>query len=403
MCLPRILFVDDEPNVLNGIRRMLRHKRDIWETHFVSSGAEALSLIEQITFDVIVSDMRMPKMDGAQLLNQISIDSPDTVRIILSGHADDEAIKRAMAVTHQYISKPCDADTLINQLHRSICLRSRINHKLVRQAVSQINRLPSLPDLYQKIHEIANSEEYGTKDAIEVISQDAAMSAKVLQLVNSSYFGVAREVSSISHAISLLGMETLKSLVLSIGVFDDHPPVNTGDFSLTRLMHHSIACGTLAKRIVSLETGDSDLAEHAFTAGILHDIGKLLLASEMPEIFENTIQVAKESLLTISQAELNSGEFSHADVGGYLLGLWQLPSSVVEAVAFHHSPELLVSGMTEPALAVYAANIIVQEQNPGESGNPVIPAFDQQLLEKLNLQEKIEQWRQLSVVEKAIV
>ncbi|WP_339731987.1 response regulator [uncultured Gimesia sp.] len=402
MCLPRILFVDDEPNVLDGIRRMLHRKRKEWEIHFAPSAAEALLLFEQAPFDVVVSDMRMPQMDGAELLNRIAASYPDTVRMILSGQSDKEAILRAIPVTHQYISKPCDANILQNQIHRSICLRKRVDHKLVRRAVSQITRLPSLPDLYQKICDIARSENAGIKDAIDVIQQDAAMSAKVLQLVNSSYFGIAREISSISQAISLLGMETLKSLVLSIGIFDDHPPVNLADFSLKKLMNHSVACGTLAKKIAYSETGDSDLAEHAFTAGLLHDLGKLLLATELPKLVIKTIKVTKTDMITFSEAELLSEGFSHADVSGYLIGLWKLPMPVVEAVTFHHSPQMLLSETLTPALAVYAANIIVQEQTPGESGNPIVPTFDQDLIEKLELTTKIDQWRQLSPVEETV-
>ena len=395
MSTSRIMFVDDDPNVLNGIRRMLHRKKSEWELHFVTSGAEALSLLENDPFDVIVSDMRMPGMDGAQLLNQIAADYPDTIRIILSGHADQEAIMRAIPVTHQYIFKPCDTSTLVNQLSRSICLRKRVNHELVRRTVSQINHLPSLPDLYQKICDIAHSKESGIKDAVHVISRDAAMSAKILQLVNSSYFGIAREVSSIAQATTLLGMETLKSLVLSVGIFEDRTPVDIPDFSLKQLMDHSIACGTLAKNIVKMETGNQDLAEHAFTAGLLHDLGKLLLAVEIPDLVSNSIEIAQEDNITMAEAELIAEGFSHADVSGYLIALWKLPITVVEAVTFHHLPDMLLNSVHDTALAVYAANIIVQEACPGQSGNPVVPEFDQALVEQLELTEKIDQWREL--------
>lgn len=396
---PRILFVDDDPNVLNGIRRMLHRKRQEWELHYVTSGEEALALVADSPFDVIVTDMRMPRMDGAELLNQIAENHPDTIRIILSGHADQEAILRAIPVTHQYIFKPCDITTLENQLSRSICLRKRVHHELVRRTVSQINHLPSLPDLYQKICNIAQSKNAGIKDAVDVISRDAAMSAKILQLVNSSYFGIAREVSSIAQATSLLGMETLKSLVLSIGIFEDHPPVHVPGFSLKRLMDHSIACGTLAKNIVKHETGNSDLAEHAFTAGLLHDLGKLLLAVEIPDLVSNAIEIAQEDKISMAEAELISEGFTHADVSGYLIGLWKLPMTVVEAVTFHHSPELLLTGASEAAVAVYAANIIAQEACPGQSGNPFVPEFDQELIDQLQLAEKLKEWYELLKIE----
>ncbi len=403
MCKPRILFVDDDSNILSGIRRMLRRKKNEWEIHFAVSGAEALSLIKQSPFDIIVSDMRMPEMDGAEFLNLVAADCPDTIRMILSGHSEKEAIMRAIPVTHQYISKPCEANTLINQLNRSVILRKRVNCKQVRQAVSKINQLPSLPDLYQKICQVAQSDQAGTKEAVDIIVQDVAMSAKVLQLVNSSYFGIARELSSISQAISLLGMETLKSLVLSIGIFTDNPIVNINNFSISRLMHHSVACGALARKIILHELDDLELAEHAFIAGLLHDLGKILLASEIPELFDKNVQIANQEAVTIAKAEHDSEGYTHADVSGYLIGLWKLPMPVVEAVTFHHSPEMLTSNSIEPALAVYAANIIVQEQSPGESGNPSVPSFDRSLMKKMDLQNKIEQWRELLLEEVAVL
>lgn len=399
MDLPRILFVDDDQNVLNGIRRMLHRKRHEWDLYYATSAEKALALVEKAQFDVIVSDMRMPQMDGAELLNRIAESHPDTIRMILSGHADQEAILRAIPVTHQYIAKPCDTAVLESQLSRSIHLRKRIHHELVRRAVSQINRLPSLPDLYQKICDIAQSENAGVKDAVNVILKDAAMSAKILQLVNSSYFGIAREVSSIAQAISLLGMDTLKSLVLSIGIFDNHLPVKIPGFSITKLMEHSVACGTLAKQIVALETEDSNLAEHAFTAGLLHDLGKLILAMEIPDLVTNSLEIAREDQVSLAEAEMIAEGFTHADVSGYLLGLWKLPMTVVEAVTFHHSPGFLKSGASETTLAVYAANIIIQERYPGKSGNPVVPVFDEELVDQLQLSEKIEQWRSLLVPE----
>lgn len=399
MCEPRILFVDDDPNVLNGIRRMLHRKRLEWDMHYANSGEEALSLFDQAPFDVVVTDMRMPGMDGAELLNRVAESHPDTIRMILSGHADQEAILRAIPVTHQYISKPCDTATMEGQISRSICLRQRVHHELVRRTVSQINNLPSLPDLYQKLCDIAQSENAGIKDAVSVILRDAAMSAKILQLVNSSYFGIAREVSSIGQATSLLGMETLKSLVLSIGIFDYHNPLPIPGFSLKKLMDHSIACATLAKNIVKQETGDHDLAEHAFTAGLLHDLGKLLLVVEIPDLVSNAIEIAQEDNISMVEAELIAEGFSHADVSGYLIGLWKLPMTVVEAVTFHHSPEILLTNTPDAALAVYAANILVQEVCPGQSGNPIVPQFDQDLVDQLGLAAKIDQWRELLISE----
>lgn len=223
------------------------------------------------------------------------------------------------------------------------------------------------------------------------------MSAKLLQLVNSSFFSLAHEVSSVHQAVSLLGMETLKSLALSDGVFQDLKMSRAlPGLSFDRLADHCTACGAVARQIAYLETEDDSLAEHAFSAGLLHDLGKLILATKLPDMFADILQTAHQDQRTICETELECNGFSHAEIGAYLLGLWRLPLPVVHAVAFHHAPDRSDSETFSPTIAVYAANILVQEQNPGASGNSVVPEFDKDLLRDMGLDDRIDRWRNLA-------
>lgn len=188
----RILFVDDEPNVLQGLQRMLRPMRSEWEMEFAGGGEEALQKMEQAPFDVIVSDMRMPGMNGAQLLKEVARRYPDTVRIVLSGHSDREYILQLVTTTHQYLAKPCDAQTIKDTVNRACALRDLLTSKELSALVSQVKSLPSLPSLYTRIIEILQSDDPSLQKIGQIVSEDIAMSAKVLQLVNSSFFGIAR-------------------------------------------------------------------------------------------------------------------------------------------------------------------------------------------------------------------
>lgn len=398
MSKPRILFVDDEPNILDGLRRMLRRKQREWELEFADSGSKALKLMEQAPYDVVVSDMRMPEMDGAELLSLVMEQYPETIRFILSGHSDKAAIMRSLPATHQYMSKPCDASVLTEQLNRALCLKQQLDNKLVRRMISEIDTLPSLPEVYQQIQRISQSDEAGVKEAADVLSADIGMSAKLLQLVNSSFFGLAREVSSVHQAVSLLGMETLKSLVLTAGVFGEFTTnASFPGFSLERFSEHCTACGALAKQIVLDESQDETMAEHAMTAGLLHDVGKLIMAAKLPDIFADTLETACQDESPIYKTELECEGFSHAAVGAYLLGLWRLPLPVLDAVAFHHCPEESGCESFTPTAAVHVANILVQERNPGYSGNCVVPEMNMAFLSKLGLEDRIERWRQIDL------
>jgi len=335
--------------------------------------------------------------DGAELLTCVAEQYPDTMRFILSGHSDEDAAKRSLSVAHQFLSKPCDGQVLTGQLTMSLRLKQQVHNPLITRTISRIETLPSLPKLYQKVQEISRSEQAGIREVAEIVSQDVGMSAKILQLVNSSFFSLAREVSGVHQAVSLLGMETLKSLVLTVGVFQDFVTSRSlPGLSFHRLVDHCAACGAVAKQIAHEETEDDQLAEHALSAGLLHDLGKLILATKLPDLFADTLQTAHEDQRSICETELESDGFSHAEVGAYLLGLWRLPLPVVHAVAFHHAPDPSESETFSPTIAVYAANILVQEQNPGASGNNVVPEFDDELVRHMGLDDRIDHWRELA-------
>jgi DNA-binding NarL/FixJ family response regulator len=212
----RILFADDEALVLEGLQRMLRNMRPEWDMVFVAGGAKALELMEQSPFDVVVSDMRMPGMNGAVLLGEVMKRFPRTIRLILSGHADQELILKCVGSTHQYLTKPCEPDALRAAVRRATELENSLQDQNLRQLISQMDRLPSIPSLYIEIVELLRDPDVGIQEVAEIIAKDMGMTAKILKLVNSSFFGLHRRLSSAAEAASYLGLDTIKSLVLSI-------------------------------------------------------------------------------------------------------------------------------------------------------------------------------------------
>ena len=214
--MKRILFVDDEPLMLQGLQRMLHGMRNEWDMRFAKSGAEALQMMAASPADVVVSDTRMPVMNGAALLNEVMRSYPKTVRFILSGYADMEMVMQCVGGTHQFLSKPCDSETLRSAVRRAVEMDPLLNNDKVKTLVSQMTKVPSLPSLYFEILKELRSEESSLSKVGEIIAQDPAMTAKMLQLVNSAFFGVRRQLNDPLEAVMHLGLETIKSLVLSI-------------------------------------------------------------------------------------------------------------------------------------------------------------------------------------------
>lgn len=333
----RILFVDDESNVLAGLRRMLRGQRKEWDVRFAESGTEALEFLTSDAFDVVVSDMKMPQMNGAELLEQVKERFPQTVRVILSGHSEKDAVLRSTRCTHQYLSKPCDADMLRATLERSFVLSDRLFGEGLRELIVGLDSVPTLPNVYADVRRELEKPDSSLQRVGEIVEQDGGMSAGLLKLVNSAYFGLSTPVSNVSNAISLLGLETLASLILGIGVFEEcQPPVASG-YGVETEWARSLSVALLAREIGRLENVPRAHIEGAFLGGILHQLGQLVLAANLPATYAKLLATASnhDELIAAERKELG---VSHGEVAGYLLGLWGLPSPVVQAITLHDDP-----------------------------------------------------------------
>jgi HD-like signal output (HDOD) protein len=395
MMRKQILFVDDSPKILDDLRHMLRNQQDEWDLYFAGSGNEALGLLNKKNIDVVVSDMFMPGMDGIHLLKEIRSRFPHIVRIALSGQMDEAMILQASRVVHQFLAKPCDAELLKVTIHRTCRLRDILSNPRLRQLVSELETIPSLPSLYLEISNELESEDASMEKISHIIGRDVGMTTKILQLVNSAFFGLNRRITSLSQAVKLLGLNTIKSLVLSVQVFGQFSSEAVKRFSLDTLMKHSLSTGLVAAAIAKEETMKLQIAEDAFLGGMLHDLGKLILAHNLPQCYELVLDTAKGGDITFYQAEQESYGVTHADIGASLMLLWGMDDSIVEAVALHHDPSLCIAKTFCPLTAVYAANIF--EQAHRQQLTETVPDDPHPAhMENLKLRQHWTQWWNLS-------
>ncbi len=389
----RVLFVDDEPNILEALGRMLHCMREEWDMHFVNSGEQALDEMKLQPFDVVVSDTRMPGMDGLQLLTEVRDKFPSTIRLILSGHVDQRFILQSIGVTHQYLSKPCNAEELKKVVRRALNLRNLTTNEKIKQLVSQIDKLPSLPVLYFEIVQELQSDDASIKKIGEIISRDLAMTAKILQLVNSAFFGLRRQISNPGDAAAYLGLETIQTLVLSIHAFSQFGSKRVGELSLEQVWSHSMATGILAKKIAQAESLGKDTVNDAFTAGLLHDLGRVILASNLPREYGEAMACSQQDEILLCEAEQRVFGSTHAEVGAYLLELWGLPDTILESIAFHHEPSK--SALDDFCLlsAVHVADSLASEAHSDEEKG-LVANIDADYLSRIGMEAIIENWRQ---------
>ncbi|RMH02891.1 MAG: HDOD domain-containing protein [Nitrospirae bacterium] len=391
----QILFVDDDSNLLQGLRRMLRPMRTQWEMAFANSGQEALEMLSRSRFDVIVSDVRMPLMDGVELLTHIQKHYPHMVRILLSGQTSSEKIFDAVGPAHQYLAKPCDAETLKATIERACALGDLLSDDNLKQVVSRVNTMPSCPSLYLQLRDELAQEDASIEAVSHIISRDVGMTAKILKLVNSAFFGLPRHISNPGEAVLYLGLETVKTLVLGVQIFQQLENSACQKFSCDTLLTHSLLVAEYAKKLCQLATGDTRMQEDSFTAGFLHDVGILILATQIPELYQQILSYGETHLgSSFVEAERDILKATHAEIGAYLLGLWGLRNSIVEAVAYHHNPSRNIGQTLCPLVFVHIANVFADEVHNGYPVEGSHSQLDAGYLGRLGLADSVPIWRE---------
>jgi len=362
--MKQVIFVDDETNVLSGLKRMLRPMRHEWNMSFYCHGQDALNHMAETPCDVLVSDMRMPGMDGVKLLSEVKSHHPETIRIALSGQCDTNMIYQCIHNAHQYLAKPCNAKQLTEVVSRTSRLKELISDSSLRKRLTNLSGLPSLPQAYEQITDELKKNNASIENICSIVCRDIAMSAKMLHLVNSSFFSESLPATTATQAVRTLGVDVVKNLVLTNQLFLPFDEATIEKAALDVELEISCQTGVLAKKIALNETNDKLLAEHAMIAGFLSRIGSFVLAMDRADDVKNMNQLAITEHIPIWQIEERLLGFSYPRIGAYLIALWGLPDPVVQAVAFQHTPSDSTNREFSPLSAVHVATgLLTQLKN----------------------------------------
>ena len=352
----RLLFVDDDPLVLKGLQRSLRKMHSEWEVAYADGGEAALTCLAAQPVDVVISDMRMPGMDGVALLSAVKERFPQIVRIMLSGQLDRDMTLKSVRVAHQLLAKPCDLEVLRKTLHKTLALNQVLADDAIRRVVARIETLPSMPASCLAIMTELQSEEASIRLVADLIAGDLGMAAKILQMVNSAFFGLYRRVNDVKDAVMLLGLDAIKALVLSINVFSAFDTRQMPFLDVGALWEHSLATGGYAKQIMACRQQGRQETTAAFLAGMLHDIGKLILAANFSDAYRRLVRSDPADTGQRLEREREALGTTHAEIGAYLMGLWGLEPPILTAIAFHHRPLDSQTASFGPLTAVHMAN-----------------------------------------------
>ena len=383
-----VLFIDDDPIVLDSLREVVGFLRPEWRIETAPSGPTALGLLERGPVDVVVSDLRMPGMDGLALLTAVSERYPDTVRLIHSGYVEQDVVMRSAGVVHQYLAKPADSESLVTTLGRALSLRTLLADQPLRSLLSSLPAVPSAPTLYTRLVKASRNPRVSLVSIAEIVAEDAAMTAKILHLVNSPFFGRPRQVADPFHAVQLLGIDMVKALVLSGHVFGQFPP----SVALDAAWRHSLLTNSFSRIIAKAAGADPRTIEEAAVAGLLHDIGQLVMIANRAVDYQAVTRLVQEEGLSTWAAEERVFGAAHTSVGAYLLGLWGLGDEIVEAVRFHHGPSAAPHRRFSALTAVHVGNDVA---NAVAQGDPALSdVVDGTYLREVGVEGQIPQWQE---------
>lgn len=389
-----VLFVHADQKVLDSLKRTLEAMRTEWQMAFSRTGDEALQKLAAGPFDVIVAGIDVPGTGDAELLTEVMQRYPDIVRIVLSDTVEQDTIVRSAATAHQYLLKSCNSAMLKSTLDRALNIREMLAEPGLRELMSRIVSLPSLPAVHTQLVASLDNPELSSRELGEIIAQDVAMSAKVLQIANSAFFGLYRYVASPTEAAVYLGVDTLRALTLSTGVFSAFQSLGSVQVLVSELQHHSMRTGMVASAIAKAENLPKKVCDSAMVGGLLHDVGKLVLAANCPEEYEVVLNTVKKDGKPCYEVERRMFGATHAEIGAYLLYLWALPDLVCKSVAFHHNPADYSPTTFTGAAAIHASDALEHEFTGSWDSSGRV-GIDMNYITMLGLAARVPEWRWL--------
>ncbi len=386
----RILFVDDEPKVLSGLRRTLHSRQGEWDMAFAAGASAALELMAADPVDVIVSDFRMPGLDGGQLLAEVRRRHPDTARLILSGQTGEEDMIRVVALAHQFLSKPCGPEDLMAAVERALRLREELAGHQVR---TEMQGFEALPGPSSALHQLIDTLESPGADegaVAGVLERDATLAATVLQRLNIRFCASAAPVTSLEEALTRFGLQPVRSLALWREIAGVFPLPDRLSRKWLGLLHaHALETALLARRLAVPEARDD-----AFCAGLLHECGQLVFAVCRPDVLSAHLRLRDEEARLMVEMERETFGVTHAQAGAQLLSVWGFPMGMIDAAA-HHADTITTSCFPRLATAeaVRLAHAVVEQERIRLCSPAGSRTIDDGMLERAGVLSEVWAWR----------
>lgn len=389
MVLKRMLVAHAEPEAWEEFRLALGES---WSVVGADSAEAALAQAQEAPFDVVVANYELSKPGGGvELLNQLAVINPKALRFIAADAALKEKVMCSVVGGHQFLALPIDRGTLKSFIERSLRADYGMSNN-VRDLVSRIRTFPTMPSIYLEVVNALKDPNAGAAEIGAIIARDMSMTTKLVQVINSAYFGLPRTITDPTEAVGILGFETVKSLIVAVKLLSQYDKVRPVYFSIDSIWRHSTNVARTARVMALLETNDPECSSTAYTAGLMHDLGKVILAANFDSQYHGVHNVARKEQIPLWEVEKDIFGATHGEIGAYLLSLWGLSDGVVRVAAMHHHPSRAEEKTFSALTAVHVANVLEYEANPEGNDLPP-PVVDLPYLQMLGMEDRVELWR----------
>lgn len=386
----RLLFIDEQGVRFKPLADELMRIEPSWACYTAGTVERANELLKTQGFAALVLEVEQALKPAFATLLQPQTTSQ--IRIVLYDASNSSLLARTRDLAVQPLPITTDAANLAEHIKRQERVQSWMMDAGMKKLLMQCRKLPVTSKLYSEVSEELNSPNGSIELVAQKVAKDPVMTAKFLQVVNSACFALGRQVSDPSEAVMFLGMGRTRALILAAGIFSQFENSGGSGISPEQVWNHSLQVATLAQVIALEETGSGKIGEAAFTSGLVHDLGKLILAANLPAMCAAVEQLQQRKAIPARDAEQQVLGTTHAELAACLLGTWALPLPVLEAVAWHDCPSRSADKKFSPLTAVHAANVFASELSARAEQVP--ERFDHDYLLRINAGDRRNVWRE---------
>lgn len=388
-----VLFVIDDRRVHQSLRRIIVARNLPIELFAAPSASQAKQFFSERVCDVIVADASLPDMEGLELLALVQERWPLTLRILMTEDGGTKIISSLLGAAHQLLTKPVTPECLLATIQTASRLRFLLMDSRLREIVHRLENLPVVSDVYTALTRELQSESCSNQTVARIVSRDMSLTTAILKVVNTPFFGLSRRVDEPLQAVNILGANLVRGLVLSDGVFRPQDPDMYPGFNTEQLWGHCLVAARCCRAVMKVECPTGPAVEDAFLAGLLHDVGKIVMAEGCPEDYIDIIKKSQARNMPLYEVETETLGVTHAQVGAYLLGLWGFSENVVIAMAQHHG-HIPGPPLSHLSAVLHVVDVLLHERYVRTSGHaPHLPGGP--FLDIVGGAETFERWKEV--------